>query len=59
VHAELTAREILCDYRPDAGIRFGAHFFNTDDELRFAVAQVEDILATGAHLERAGSAAAY
>lgn len=59
VHAELTAREILCDYRPDAGIRFGPHFFTTDDELRFAIAQVADILESGAHLTRAGSAAAY
>ena len=24
-------------HRPDAGIRFGPHFFTTDDELRFAV----------------------
>ncbi len=23
VHAELAAREIICDYRPDAGLRFG------------------------------------
>jgi kynureninase len=59
VHAELGAREIICDYRPDAGLRFGPHFFTTDDELRFAVAQVEEILATGAHLSRAGAAAGY
>ncbi|HKU58280.1 MAG TPA: aminotransferase class V-fold PLP-dependent enzyme [Gaiellaceae bacterium] len=59
VHAELAARNIICDYRPDAGIRFGAHFFNTDDELRFAVAQVAEILESGAHLERAASTAAY
>ena len=41
VHAELAAREIICDTRPDAGIRFGPHFFTTDDELRFAVDQVQ------------------
>ncbi len=41
VHAELAAREIICDYRPDAGLRFGPHFFTTDDELRFAVDQVD------------------
>ena len=57
VHAELAAREIICDYRPDAGLRFGPHFFTTDDELRFAVDQVAEILASGAHLARAGAAA--
>jgi kynureninase len=59
VHAELAAREIICDYRPDAGIRFGPHFFTTDDELRFAVSQVTEILESGAHLARAGVAAGY
>jgi kynureninase len=59
VHAELAARDIICDYRPDAGIRFGPHFFTTDDEIRFAVEQVQDILATGAHLERVGASAGY
>ncbi len=53
------ARQIICDTRPDAGIRFGPHFFTTDDELRFAVDQVSDILASGVHLERAPAAAGY
>jgi kynureninase len=59
VHAELAAREIICDYRPDAGIRFGPHFFTTDDELRFAVSQVSEILESGAHLGHAHAAAGY
>src|SRR2546425_4369835 len=59
VHAELAAREIICDYRPDAGLRFGPHFFTTDDEIRFAVEQVSEILASGAHRSRAGAAAGY
>ena len=59
VHAELAAREIICDYRPDAGLRFGPHFFTTDDEIRFAVGQVGEILATGAHRAHAGTAAGY
>jgi kynureninase len=59
VHAELAARDIICDYRPDAGIRFGPHFFTTDDELRFAVEQVQEILASGVHLARVGAAAGY
>jgi kynureninase len=46
VQAELARRDVICDARPGAGIRMGPHFFNTDDELRFAVEQVGDILGT-------------
>jgi kynureninase len=49
VHAELEARGILCDFRPDAGIRLGPHYFTADDELRYAVDQIIEILDTGAH----------
>jgi kynureninase len=59
VHAELAAREIICDYRPEAGLRFGPHYFTTDDELRYAVDTVAEILATGAHRERVGARAGY
>jgi len=59
VRAELARRDVICDARPDAGIRFGPHFFNTDDELRFAVEQVVEIVETGAHLEGAHAAAGY
>jgi len=43
VDEELAARGILCDYRPDVGLRLGPHFFNTDDELRYAVDQIAEI----------------
>jgi len=43
VDEELAARGILCDYRPDVGLRLGPHFFNTDDELRHAVEQISEI----------------
>ncbi len=33
VHRELGERQILCDFRPDVGLRLGPHFFTTDDEL--------------------------
>jgi kynureninase len=45
---ELLAREILCDYRPKAGIRFSPHFYNREDECDFAIAQIEEILRTDA-----------
>jgi kynureninase len=59
VHAELEARRILCDFRPHAGIRLGPHFFSTDDEIRFAVDQIAEILESGAHRRHAGAVAAH
>ena len=59
VHAELEARAILCDFRPDAGIRLGPHFYTSDDEIRFAVAQIVEILETGAHARHAGAVALH
>jgi kynureninase len=41
--SELGRREIICDSRPDVGLRLGPHFFNTDDELRFAVEQIDEL----------------
>jgi len=59
VHKELTERQILCDFRPDAGIRLGPHFFTSDDELRHAVAQIGEILETGAYEQHLGVVARH
>jgi kynureninase len=48
VHAELDARNILCDFRPDAGLRLGPHFFNTDEEFELAVSAIREIVGRGA-----------
>lgn len=48
VAAELNARDICCDYRPGAGVRFSPHFYTRDDELDSAVEGVKEILKTGA-----------
>ena len=56
VTRELLARDILVDYRPQAGIRLSPHFYNRDEEIDFALAQIEEILATRAwerHLQPA------
>jgi kynureninase len=45
---ELLAREILVDYRPKAGVRVSPHFYNREDECDFTLAQMEEILKTGA-----------
>ena len=41
---ELLRREIICDFRPEAGIRVGPHFFNTEAECRHIVSEVDGIL---------------
>jgi kynureninase len=59
VHTALEARGILCDFRPDAGIRLGPHYFNTDDEIRFAVEQIVDVIETGAYTRHMGVVAQH
>ena len=43
---ELLKRDILVDYRPQAGVRFSPHFYTKDEELDSAIATVEEILKT-------------
>jgi kynureninase len=59
VHRELGERDVICDFRPETGLRLGPHFFTTEDELRFAVEQIADILATGAHERHLGAVARF
>ena len=59
VHKELGERGILCDFRPDVGLRLGPHFFNTDDELRHTVQQVSEIVETGAYERHLGATARF
>jgi kynureninase len=59
VHKALEERGILCDFRPDAGIRLGPHFYTSDEEIRFAIEQVGDILETGAYRPHLGVAAVH
>jgi kynureninase len=59
VHKELGERQILCDFRPDAGLRLGPHFYNTDDELRHTVVQIAEIVETGAYERHLGVVAQF
>jgi kynureninase len=59
VHKELSERQILCDFRPDAGIRLGPHYFTSDDELEHALDQIAEILETGAHHTWLGATARF
>ena len=41
---DLLARDVIVDWRPNAGVRFSPHFYNTDEEVDLAIAAVEEIL---------------
>jgi kynureninase len=45
VSQALKARDVLCDFRPGAGIRFSPHFYNSDAELETAITAIDEILA--------------
>jgi kynureninase len=59
VHKELGERQVLCDFRPDAGIRLGPHYFNTDEDILRALDEIAGILATGAHERWLGATARF
>jgi kynureninase len=59
VHRELGERGIICDFRPDAGVRLGPHFYNTEDELRHTVEQLAEIVSSGAYARHSGVSARF
>ena len=59
VHAELAERQVLCDFRPDVGLRLGPHFFTSDEDMRFAVEAIADIVRSGATRRHASAAARF
>jgi kynureninase len=59
VHRELGERGVVCDFRPDAGVRLGPHFFSSEEELRRAIAELTDIVESGAFERHRGAAARF
>ena len=47
VSRDLLSRDIIVDYRPNAGIRVAPHFYTSDDELAAAVDAIAESLETG------------
>jgi kynureninase len=54
---ELLARDILVDYRPNAGVRISPHFYNREQECDFALDQIDEILRTHAWEKHAAASA--
>ncbi len=57
VSRELIARDIIIDYRQNAGIRVAPHFYNSDDEVRLVIQTIRDILDGGDWQKHAGGRA--
>lgn len=49
VSRELLRRNIIVDYREGSGIRIAPHFYTTDDELLFALSEINAILTSKAY----------
>jgi kynureninase len=47
VTRELARREVLVDYRPQAGIRVAPHFYTTDEEIEHTIAEIRAIVGAG------------
>lgn len=47
VTRELARREILVDYRPNAGIRIAPHFYTADEELDLVTKEIGSIVKSG------------
>jgi kynureninase len=47
VSRALLARDIIVDYRPDAGIRVAPHFYTSDEEVEEVVGAIGEILERG------------
>jgi kynureninase len=59
VHRELDSRSIICDFRPGTGIRFGPHFFTSEEEVDFAAGQLAEIVQSGAYRRHEGAEAVF
>jgi kynureninase len=44
VTAELARREVLVDYRPNAGIRIAPHFYTADEEIDRVIREIKSIV---------------
>jgi kynureninase len=59
VHKELATSGILCDFRPETGLRIGPHYFNTEAELRYALGEIREIVESGAYERHLGAVARF
>lgn len=46
VTTALLARDVIVDYRPNAGIRLAPHFYNTEEEIERAIGVMREIVSS-------------
>jgi kynureninase len=46
VTEELLRRQVIVDYRPNAGIRVAPHFYNTEQEIDRAIDAIAEIVTS-------------
>jgi kynureninase len=44
--AELLERQVIVDFRPGAGIRMAPHFYNSDDDVSRALAELDALVGS-------------
>jgi len=49
---ELLAREVVCDFRPGAGIRLAPHFYTSEEECDRAIALLAELAAAPSRAQR-------
>jgi kynureninase len=42
---ELLRREVIVDFRPQAGVRIAPHFYNSDADIDRAIAVLDELVA--------------
>jgi kynureninase len=52
VTRELARREVLVDFRPNAGIRIAPHFYTSDDEVERVIAEIRSIAGSASATAR-------
>ena len=49
---ELLAREVICDFRPGAGIRLAPHFYTSEEECDWAIGLLAELAAAPSRAQR-------
>jgi kynureninase len=55
VAARLNELDVVCDYRPNSGIRLSPHFYTTDEEIDAAFEVLDDVRQSSRDLAEAGA----
>ena len=49
VTEELIRREVIVDYRPNAGVRIAPHFYNSEADIDRSIAVMDEVIEETVH----------